>query len=81
MQKLYFANHPSKANGNFLYMGCLKPFFQTERMGQEKVSPAKKDVGSYSICPRYTFPMGTFAWKVSQILCAQSKQDKYKWYP
>ena len=26
------------------------------------------DVGSYSMCPRYTFPMGTFAWKVSQIL-------------
>ena len=27
-----------------------------------------KDVGSYSTCQRYRFPVGTLLWKVSQIL-------------
>ena len=36
--------------------------------GKPHMSVLCKDVGSYSACQRYRFPMGTLVWKVSQIL-------------
>ena len=42
--------------------------YEVPYLGKAHMSVLCKDVGSYSTCQKYRFPMGTLVWKVSQIL-------------
>ena len=46
--------------------------YEVSYPGKLHMSVLCKDVGSYSTCERYRFPMGTLVWKVSQILYCYS---------